>query len=116
MTTPAVRKIAKENNLDLGVVPATGPNGRILKSDVLEFIQNGGMVAAPAAAPAPAPVAVAAAAAPAAESPAAPVAALPLRGSSTESAGSTTVPISGMQRIMVKSMKASLQIPHFNFR
>lgn len=38
LTTPAVRRIAHENNVDLSQVKATGPHGRILKSDVLEYL------------------------------------------------------------------------------
>ena len=36
-TTPAVRKIAKENNIDLSKIIGTGPKGRILKEDVLNI-------------------------------------------------------------------------------
>lgn len=44
LTTPAVRRIAKENNVDLSLVKATGPQGRILKGDVLEYIENGAVI------------------------------------------------------------------------
>jgi len=40
-TTPAVRRIAKENNIDLQYVQPTGPQGRILKEDVLRFLKGG---------------------------------------------------------------------------
>eukprot|EP01034_Spumella_vulgaris_P037926 gene37926-46797_t len=40
-TTPAVRKIAKENNVDLARVIGTGPKGRILKEDVQVYISGG---------------------------------------------------------------------------
>jgi pyruvate dehydrogenase E2 component (dihydrolipoamide acetyltransferase) len=55
-SSPLVRKIAKENNVDLAKVPGTGLGGRITKEDIEAFIAKhaGG---APAAAPAPAPVA-----------------------------------------------------------
>uniref|UniRef100_A0A182N114 Dihydrolipoamide acetyltransferase component of pyruvate dehydrogenase complex n=1 Tax=Anopheles dirus TaxID=7168 RepID=A0A182N114_9DIPT len=39
LATPAVRRIAMENRVDLTKVPATGRNGRVLKGDVLEFLQ-----------------------------------------------------------------------------
>jgi 2-oxoisovalerate dehydrogenase E2 component (dihydrolipoyl transacylase) len=38
LTTPAVRRIAKENNVDLVKVRATGKGSRILKGDVLEYL------------------------------------------------------------------------------
>lgn len=38
LTTPAVRRIANENKVNLADVRASGPNGRILKSDVLEHL------------------------------------------------------------------------------
>jgi 2-oxoglutarate dehydrogenase E2 component (dihydrolipoamide succinyltransferase) len=72
-SSPLVRKIAKENNLDLAQVPGTGAGGRITKDDVLGFLEKHGAAATPAAAPAsasasaaPAPPAAAKAAAPAA--------------------------------------------------
>jgi pyruvate dehydrogenase E2 component (dihydrolipoamide acetyltransferase) len=61
-SSPLVRKIAKENNVDLAKVPGTGLGGRITKDDIEAFIAKhaGG---APAAVPAPAPAAPAEAAA-----------------------------------------------------
>ncbi|KAJ3318700.1 hypothetical protein HDV06_004113 [Boothiomyces sp. JEL0866] len=47
--TPAVRRIAKENSVDIRQVTGTGPQGRILKGDILAFV-NGEQK--PAAAPA----------------------------------------------------------------
>lgn len=38
ITTPAVRRIAMENKVDLSKVPATGRQGRVLKGDVLEYL------------------------------------------------------------------------------
>ena len=40
LATPAVRRIARENNLDLSVVPSSGRNGRVLKEDAINFLQN----------------------------------------------------------------------------
>jgi len=56
--TPLVRKLAAENNIDLGSLNGTGVGGRIRKQDVLAAAQA---AKAPAAAPAPAPQAPAAA-------------------------------------------------------
>jgi len=54
-SSPLVRKIAKENNVDLSRVPGTGMSGRITKEDILGFIQKypaGAQPAAPAQRPA----------------------------------------------------------------
>jgi 2-oxoglutarate dehydrogenase E2 component (dihydrolipoamide succinyltransferase) len=64
-SSPLVRKIAKEHQLDLRQVPGTGSSGRITKDDVLQYIDKGGAAKAPAATPA------AAAPAPATQAPAA---------------------------------------------
>ena len=39
-SSPLVRKIAKDNNVDLGNVPGTGMGGRITKEDILGFIEK----------------------------------------------------------------------------
>ena len=39
--TPAVRRVAKENNVDLKLVKGTGKGGRITKEDVLNYVHNG---------------------------------------------------------------------------
>src|SRR5215469_9794276 len=49
-SSPLVRKIAKEHQLDLRQVPGTGSSGRITKDDLLQFIEKGGAPQAPAAA------------------------------------------------------------------
>lgn len=54
-SSPLVRKIAKDNNLDLRQVPGSGLGGRITKDDVVGFLQQHGAGAAQRpAAPAPA--------------------------------------------------------------
>jgi len=66
--SPAVRNLVEEHGLDARQIPATGRNGRILKEDVLRFIEQGGSAASAAPAPAAAPAAPAPASAPAGES------------------------------------------------
>ena len=51
--SPIVRKLAKENNVDLTRVKGTGEGGRITKNDLLEFIGAGKGAAATEAPPAP---------------------------------------------------------------
>jgi 2-oxoglutarate dehydrogenase E2 component (dihydrolipoamide succinyltransferase) len=64
-SSPLVRKIAKDNNVDLTKVPGTGASGRITKTDIVSHLEQGQKPVAAAAAPASAPV-------PAAAKPAAP--------------------------------------------
>ena len=97
-SSPLVRKIAKENNLDLRQVPGTGSAGRITKEDILGYLAKGAP-AAPApkpAAPVPAPAPVPAAAKPAAPPPppVAPVA----------TAGDELVPLTRMRSIIAQRM------------
>jgi 2-oxoglutarate dehydrogenase E2 component (dihydrolipoamide succinyltransferase) len=40
-TSPAVRRLAAEHDLDLAAVQGTGPNGRITKEDVLKVVEGG---------------------------------------------------------------------------
>jgi pyruvate dehydrogenase E2 component (dihydrolipoamide acetyltransferase) len=57
-SSPLVRKIAKDNNVDLSQVPGTGASGRITKTDIVSHLEQGpkpvtAVSAAPAASPAP---------------------------------------------------------------
>jgi 2-oxoglutarate dehydrogenase E2 component (dihydrolipoamide succinyltransferase) len=95
-SSPLVRKIAKDNNLDLAQVLGTGAGGRITKEDVLAYLEK------PAAAmPAPAPVSAppTAAPAPAAAKPATPAATAPQPGE--------LVPLSKMRSIIAQRMVES---------
>ena len=102
-SSPLVRRIAKENEVDLNKVPGTGSSGRITKEDVLGFISTKGEAkpvasepkpAAPSAAPAPS-----SAPAPAAAKPAAAPAAGPQPGE--------LVPLSRMRSIIAQRMVES---------
>jgi pyruvate dehydrogenase E2 component (dihydrolipoamide acetyltransferase) len=56
-SSPLVRKIAKDNDIDLTKVPGTGASGRITKTDIVSHLEQGSKPVAPtptAAAPAPA--------------------------------------------------------------
>ncbi|HXQ27261.1 MAG TPA: dihydrolipoamide acetyltransferase family protein [Candidatus Acidoferrales bacterium] len=60
-SSPLVRRIAREHNVDLAQVPGTAAGGRVSKRDILAAVETGGTrpaaVAAPGAAPSPAPAA-----------------------------------------------------------
>ncbi|MBI2682546.1 MAG: 2-oxoglutarate dehydrogenase, E2 component, dihydrolipoamide succinyltransferase [Acidobacteriales bacterium] len=97
-SSPLVRRIAKDNNVDLHRIPGTGMAGRITKDDILNFIQtHGAGAAAPAARPAAPATAAASAARPGAA--AAPAASHPMPGE--------LVPMSKMRAIIAKRMPES---------
>ena len=50
-SSPLVRKLAREHNVDLAKVSGTGTGGRVTKQDVLDFVEH--RTAAPVAGPAP---------------------------------------------------------------
>jgi pyruvate dehydrogenase E2 component (dihydrolipoyllysine-residue acetyltransferase) len=82
-SSPLVRKIARDNNVDLSKVQGTGLGGRITKQDIMSFLER------PAAAPA------AASSAPAPSKPSAPVpAAIP----------GDLVPLTQMRKIIAQRM------------
>jgi 2-oxoglutarate dehydrogenase E2 component (dihydrolipoamide succinyltransferase) len=90
-SSPLVRKIAKDNNVDLAQVPGTGPSGRITKTDILGHLEN---PAAPASKPAPA-------------------AAAPAKASAATPAPGSLVPMTKMRSIIARRMVESKQIsPH----
>ena len=89
-SSPLVRKIAKDNNVDLSQVPGSGAGGRITKDDIIGHLEK------PAAKAAPAPPAPAPAAAPAPAKSAAPAAAIPQPGQ--------LVPLTKMRSIIAQRM------------
>ena len=101
-SSPLVRKIAKDKNVDLGQVSGTGMGGRITRDDILNFIDQHGAGAARPAQAAPARQAAPAASASApASTPSAPAtpAAHALSGD--------LVPMSKMRTIIAKRMPES---------
>ena len=46
-STPLVRKIAAEHNLDLTTIPGSGLAGRVTKTDILSYLESGAPAAAP---------------------------------------------------------------------
>ena len=55
--SPAVQRLVEEHGLDARSIPATGPNGRLLKGDVLSYVESGqhkkAQQSSPSSAPAP---------------------------------------------------------------
>ena len=56
-SSPLVRKIAKEHNVDIGQIQGSGIGGRVTKQDILGFIDSGASAAPASARPASEPVA-----------------------------------------------------------
>jgi len=52
-SSPLVRKLAREHNVDLAKVNGTGTGGRVTKQDILDFVDKGASAPAPAPAPTP---------------------------------------------------------------
>lgn len=84
-SSPLVRRIAREHNIDIGRIQGSGIGGRVTKQDILTFIDSGA-AAAPVAAR------------PAAEHPAVPV---------TRNVGDEVVPMSVMRKKIAEHMVVS---------
>jgi 2-oxoglutarate dehydrogenase E2 component (dihydrolipoamide succinyltransferase) len=90
-SSPLVRKIAKENNVDLSTVPATGASGRITKQDILGHLEGG----APKAA------------APAQQIASAPATSAPAKAAAPQPQPGELVPMTKMRAIIAKRMVES---------
>ncbi|MFI5291421.1 MAG: dihydrolipoamide acetyltransferase family protein [Candidatus Limnocylindrales bacterium] len=107
--TPAVRRLAREHEIDLAQVPGTGHAGRVTREDVLAYIERartGARQPAPASPPAQtAPSASASApssaSAPATMTPAPPAA-----------AADSLKPMTQMRKAIAAQMTRALQVPH----
>ncbi|ORY89174.1 2-oxoacid dehydrogenases acyltransferase-domain-containing protein [Leucosporidium creatinivorum] len=93
--TPATRRIAREQNIDLADVTGTGPQGRVTKGDVLAFVAAG----SPSSQSASPPSSASSAPTP----------------SLTSTSATITLPLSPVRKAMFRAMTSSLQIPHFAY-
>jgi 2-oxoisovalerate dehydrogenase E2 component (dihydrolipoyl transacylase) len=88
MTSPAIRRRAKELGVDLSLVPGSGPGGRITRTDFDQYIKRQAAAGGPAA--------VSAAAAP--------------------TQATTEVKVIGLRRIIAERLsEAKREIPHFAY-
>lgn len=108
LATPATRKLARDLQIDLRVVPPSGKGGRITKEDVTSFAGSGEPQAKPAApvAAAPPPTALARTRAP-----------VSIQAPGVEHAAlETRAPFVGVRRKIAERMQASKQTAaHFTF-
>jgi 2-oxoisovalerate dehydrogenase E2 component (dihydrolipoyl transacylase) len=131
--TPAVRRLVRENNIDIAQLKGSGAGGRVTRDDVLAFIEGGGQAAAApsadapaaeapvaaqpsAAAPAPVPAAASAPAAAASAPAAAPAPAPAFAGPAPVPAptgGDVEVPLTQMRKgIAAKMTRVKQTVPH----
>uniref|UniRef100_A0A673WGD8 Dihydrolipoamide acetyltransferase component of pyruvate dehydrogenase complex n=1 Tax=Salmo trutta TaxID=8032 RepID=A0A673WGD8_SALTR len=118
--TPAVRRLAMENNIKLSEVVGTGRDGRILKEDILNFLaKQTGAILPPTPfheiqPPPPAVSAPSSASMPKMKpSPSVP---LPVISRPVFTGKDSTEPLKGFHKAMVKTMTAALKIPHFGYK
>lgn len=121
LATPAVKRLAMEHNISLQDVDGTGKDGRVLKEDILRYIDalQGGPpsfetieeIRAPPPSPSmPPPVKHD-------QPPPPPTPPIPERISRPVVTGQDrTEPIKGIQKAMSKAMVKSLSIPHFGYK
>ena len=110
--SPAVLRLAQENNLDLSLIPGTGNNGRVTRKDVLNAIANG----VPQAAPAPVAVETPAQPVVAQTAPAAQVAKAPAAAPAPvipTAVGDIEIPVTGVRKAIASNMlRSKHEAPH----
>jgi len=119
-TTPAVRKIAKERNIDISKVVGTGPKGRVLKEDIFNYVEGNvgkGINAYSSNTVNPASIrkynydSIITQENPVPVTEDIPIPPIPPHWDK----GNKKVPIRGVQRLMAKSMSAARQIQHLTY-
>jgi pyruvate dehydrogenase E2 component (dihydrolipoamide acetyltransferase) len=91
LATPVTRRMARELGVDLAAVPGSGPQGRVLKADLMGFVEAEKNVAVGKAQPAAAPS----------------VASMP---------GDERIPVRGLRRKIAENLVRSKQsAPHYHF-
>jgi 2-oxoisovalerate dehydrogenase E2 component (dihydrolipoyl transacylase) len=126
LTSPAIRKLAKEYNLELSTIVGTGPKGRVSKGDVLTVLKERGLMTSNTnTTEASSSSNMAHATAP--TSSAEPLGKSKTAATPTTQPGTTPVsldqielplvqdtvlPLRGYNRLMAATMTSSLQIPH----
>ncbi|CAH0749751.1 unnamed protein product [Diatraea saccharalis] len=103
LTTPAVRRIASQFQVDLSLIKATGKNGRIMKEDVLSHLN----ISSDKSNEVPEETSTSLRAV-----------SIPLTAAHAKTEiilDDRTVPVTGFTKAMVKSMTEAMKIPHFGF-
>ncbi|XP_004315440.3 lipoamide acyltransferase component of branched-chain alpha-keto acid dehydrogenase complex, mitochondrial isoform X1 [Tursiops truncatus] len=107
LATPAVRRLAMENNIKLSEVVGSGKDGRILKEDILSYLEKQTGAILP-----PSPKAEIMPPPPKPKERTIPI---PISKPPVFTGKDRTEPIKGFHKAMVKTMSAALKIPHFGY-
>lgn len=99
LTTPAVRRLAREHQVDLSKVHGSGRDGRIMKDDVLAVIEQSSK-SVKSTVPSPTPAA-----------PPRSTVSMP----QVQATSNSVHPIRGYTRTMIKTMTAQALVPHFGY-
>ncbi|KAK5584412.1 hypothetical protein RB653_006023 [Dictyostelium firmibasis] len=113
LATPSVRNLAKLNSINLNTIQGTGKDGRVLKENLLDFL-NGVSQSKTASIPIVQKTTTTTTTttfSPTESLQPPVVVASPINNKERE----TRVPISGIKKVMVKSMNAATAVPHFGF-
>jgi len=114
LATPAVRRIAMEHGISLADVTGSGKEGRVLKEDILAFLEGGRSRVETPPPPPPPPVFTPPVAAP--SPPAGPAVVPPARPAPVFLGQDKTEPAGPIVKAMTKSMMEALKIPHFGYK
>ncbi|XP_043858485.1 lipoamide acyltransferase component of branched-chain alpha-keto acid dehydrogenase complex, mitochondrial [Dromiciops gliroides] len=108
LATPAVRRLAMENNIKLSEVVGTGKDGRILKEDILNYLakQTGAILP-----PSPKSEIIP----PFPKSETIQSIPMPVLKPKVFTVKDRTEPLTGFEKAMVKTMTVALKIPHFGY-
>jgi len=100
--SPVARKIAEEHGVDITTIQGTGPDGRVIKRDVLAVVEAGGSTAGSGATP------QAAASMPAAQALSSPAPSAPI------GLEAKTINLSGMRKTIARRLvESKTTVPHF---
>ncbi|XP_062437863.1 lipoamide acyltransferase component of branched-chain alpha-keto acid dehydrogenase complex, mitochondrial [Rhea pennata] len=116
LATPAVRRLAMENNIKLSEVVGTGKDNRILKEDILNYLaKQTGAILPPSPKAEIIPPLLKSETVSAAPKDKARKIPVPVSRSIAFSGKDKTEAITGFHKAMVKTMNAALKIPHFGY-
>eukprot|EP00095_Tigriopus_kingsejongensis_P004001 maker-scaffold1031_size68893-snap-gene-0.26 protein:Tk04001 transcript:maker-scaffold1031_size68893-snap-gene-0.26-mRNA-1 annotation:"hypothetical protein DAPPUDRAFT_192475" len=112
LATPAVRRMASEFNLNLAEVPATGKEGRVLKEDIIHYMEEAKAAPHPKPASPPSSPPTSTKAAPSRAPPPASVTPRRVVGADEK----VTKPMDVITKAMTRIMTKALEVPHFGYK